>query len=141
MYDGWVYIAKSDTGHYKIGRSKTPVERVKHFDTIMPVEVKVIAMIPCDDYVAAEKLLHWQYGEHKDFRVKGEWFSIPDFFADRLTSIICFLDGEFIERMDYGANKGTSPVANSCCIVHIDKLIECGMMRFTDPIFNSPDRD
>ncbi len=124
MYDGWVYIAKSATGHYKIGRSKTPVERVKHFDTIMPVEVKVIAMIPCDDYVAAEKELHWQYGEHGKLRFKGEWFDIPDRLAERFPSILCYVNGEFIEIMNYGSNKGVYPVANSCCIGYMEKVSE-----------------
>lgn len=131
MYDGWVYIAKSDTGHYKIGRSKTPVERVKHFDTIMPIDVKVIAMIPCDDYVAAEKLLHWQYGEYKNFRVKGEWFLIPDEFAERFESIICFLDGDFIEKMNYGGNKGIDPIANSCCVGYMEKMIGIGSIKLS----------
>lgn len=32
-YDGWVYLAKSDTGHFKVGRSVEPADRISHFDT------------------------------------------------------------------------------------------------------------
>ena len=118
MYDGWIYIAKSDTGHYKIGRSKTPVERVKHFDTIMPVEVKVIAMIPCDDYVAAEKALHKKYAGVK---YKGEWFNLAP-CEDELTNIMCFVDGDFIIRWHKESK------LNSCCIDSLDWAIDNGRL-------------
>lgn len=121
MYDGWVYIAKSDTGHYKIGRSKTPVERVKHFDTIMPVEVAVVSMIPCDDTKAAEKRLHKMYDRYRE---KGEWFIIPDKYLGSLLNFICYLNGEFIER--HGESKLGPGYVNSCCVDFHYQMKEAG---------------
>ena len=113
IYDGWVYVAECGTGEVKIGMSKEPLGRIKHFDTIMPIEVRIIATIPCDDARAAEKLLHHSLSP---YRVKGEWFNVPEKSLSRLVNYICFLDGGFIERHGRAMNSGDySGYVNSCC--------------------------
>ena len=91
--EGYIYIAKiEETGHIKVGRSKTPTKRIKHFDTIMPVKVHIVSWFYADDCVAAEAWLH----EHlKDFRVKGEWFDVPELIQINLLSTFCYIDGKF----------------------------------------------
>jgi len=90
--DGWVYVAYSTTGHYKVGRSVDPSSRVDHFDTQMPVEVEILYQIPCDDYKSAERRLHELLS---DCRVKGEWFDLPIATIKVLGDIIRYVDGEF----------------------------------------------
>lgn len=46
---GYVYLAHAETGHYKIGLSIGPVERIRVFDTKMPVKVSLIHTIPATD--------------------------------------------------------------------------------------------
>lgn len=100
IYDGWLYLAKSNTGHYKIGRSQNPFTRIKHFDTIMPVEVQMIGAFPCDNVKRAEADYHrWC----KNFRVKGEWFDFSEEFAKLIirgfTVSIAYINGKLITRM------------------------------------------
>lgn len=117
IYDGWVYVAKSDTGHYKIGRSRTPVDRIKHFDTIMPVEVSIIAIIPCEDHREAEIKLHQMYSQ---YRVKGEWFSIPDNYISYLVDCLCYVNGDFIVSL--GKNLIGTGHVNTCCVEFHDQM-------------------
>jgi hypothetical protein len=81
---GFVYLACSSTGHYKIGRSKSPHERVKHFDVQMPVEVKMLHFIETDDAPYLEEKLHTHY-EHLNF--KGEWFNLTDEDVEKLKTL------------------------------------------------------
>ena len=84
--DGFVYLAYSDTGHYKIGRSYDPVNRIKVFKTKMPVKVQLIHVIPCDNVIAAESDLHQWYHNR---RYEGEWFSL----TKEDVNVICNLAG------------------------------------------------
>ena len=70
---GYVYLAGNDTGHYKIGVSTKPFKRVKHFNTIMPVEVFPIHFIPCVRFRELENELHHLFANQ---RHKGEWFEL-----------------------------------------------------------------
>lgn len=70
---GYVYVVKSDTGHYKIGRTNNPDDRRKTFNVKLPVEIEFIVLIKTSNYVELESILHQQY-QHK--RVNGEWFSL-----------------------------------------------------------------
>lgn len=70
---GYVYLLQSDTGHYKIGRSKDPDNRIKTFGVKLPFEVEYIALIETEDMVKLETDLHDLY-DHK--RVNGEWFDL-----------------------------------------------------------------
>lgn len=70
---GYVYIVRSDTGHYKIGRTADPSNRLRTFGLKLPVEIEPIILIKTGDMVRLEKTLHQQY-RHK--RINGEWFSL-----------------------------------------------------------------
>ena len=96
IYDGWVYLAKSDTGHYKIGRSKNPFSRIKHFDTIMPVGIKIVAMVPSDDYVELERRWHMVFDK---YRVTGEWFDLPEDIVENIKRVVAYLDDGVIQYM------------------------------------------
>lgn len=92
--DGWVYVARSDTGHWKIGRSVKPAHRVQHFDTKMPVEVSIWRAFQCDDYKYAEKALHKAFA---DERVKGEWFEFTEHGEEGyLACVEKYRNGHFI---------------------------------------------
>lgn len=89
---GYIYLAYSETDHYKIGRSKGPADRIQVFNTEMPVEVSMLHTFETDDMGQAEALLHDRYDSK---RVKGEWFdlSVPD--IEWITSITEYKDGTF----------------------------------------------
>lgn len=70
---GYVYLAYAETGQYKIGRSKSPIERIKVFKTKMPIDVTLIHTIPADNPAEAEKELHERYAGK---RLGGEWFDL-----------------------------------------------------------------
>jgi hypothetical protein len=70
---GYVYLVKSVSGHYKIGRAKDPNNRAKTFGVQLPFEIEFVAVIKTDDYVALEEQLHAKY---QDKRVNGEWFAL-----------------------------------------------------------------
>lgn len=70
---GYVYVVKSDTGHYKIGRTNNPDDRRRTFNVKLPVEIEFIVLIKSGNYSALESTLHLQY-QHK--RINGEWFSL-----------------------------------------------------------------
>jgi hypothetical protein len=87
---GYVYIAQCETGHIKIGISENPVLRIKHFDTQMPVEVRMMYHFPADDAREAESYLHKLLGE---YRQKGEWFVLPPLVLAHLTRIEGYIGG------------------------------------------------
>src|SRR5678815_3797246 len=61
---GYVYVVKSDSGHYKIGRTNNPDDRRKTFNVKLPVEIEFIILIKTSDYTQLESVLHTQY-KHK----------------------------------------------------------------------------
>ena len=92
--DGYVYLAYISTGHYKIGISKNPEARIKHFDTLMPVDVEIVHSFHADDARQAESMLHETY-EHR--HKKGEWFSLTFENVEEIKEIKAFRDGEFLD--------------------------------------------
>lgn len=115
IYDGWVYLAKSDTGHYKIGRSKNPFARIKHFDTIMPVKVEIVALIPCDDMATCEKYLHWYFDKKRE---AGEWFNLLDQDVQWLERCLYWRDGS-LNYVTHEVGEEGQPL-NYCCTEAID---------------------
>lgn len=81
---GYVYLAHADTGHYKIGYSVDPQNRIKHFDTQMPVKVEIVHTIQTDDMRRLEKKLHERFESQ---RVTGEWFDLGEDDVGFITSI------------------------------------------------------
>jgi hypothetical protein len=82
--DGYVYVAYASTGHYKIGRSVRPDERIQHFDTQMPVQVMRVHQFPADTAAEAESALHEKLSS---CQVKGEWFDLSDNQVDLLKTV------------------------------------------------------
>lgn len=72
---GYVYLIKSSTGHYKIGRTGNLNNRLRTFSVKLPFEVEFVHVISAGDMMATERQLH-QYFASK--RVNGEWFSLTD---------------------------------------------------------------
>lgn len=87
---GYIYLIKSVTPkpYYKIGLSKTPVERIDRLDVILPFPIEPLHQFPTNHRHKAEKVLHKLYG---DKRVNGEWFAL----SEQDIADICA-----IERMD-----------------------------------------
>jgi hypothetical protein len=71
---GFVYLIKGSKG-YKIGMSKTPLERITTLGVVLPFPIETLAVIETDDMVALERQLHKHYDE---FRLNGEWFDLRD---------------------------------------------------------------
>lgn len=90
---GFVYLAHVETGHFKIGLSVGPVERIKVFDTKMPVKVSLIHTIRADDMHAAEKLLHEMFA---DKRHEGEWFTLDSGDTDYICSLSAYENEQFL---------------------------------------------
>lgn len=90
---GYVYLAYCDTGHYKIGVSKKPDQRIKHFDTQMPVEITKVYTFYSDDCYRTESILHKRF-EMK--RHKGEWFNLDDHDIRLIKTIGSFQEGFFV---------------------------------------------
>lgn len=98
---GYVYLAKGtkiDGGPiykgrplYKIGRSNEPKDRVRTFDTKMPMDTEIINHIPANDSNRSENILH---ARHDAVRVKGEWFDLDDISVAELAHATGFENGE-----------------------------------------------
>jgi predicted GIY-YIG superfamily endonuclease len=77
---GYVYLLRSISGYYKIGKAKNPERRMKTFGVQLPFEVEFEHVIRCDDMNAYEKELHRR---HASKRINGEWFDLsPEDVAD-----------------------------------------------------------
>lgn len=95
--DGYVYLAYAETGHYKIGISREPVERIRVFDTVMPIDVKIVHYFWADDHRNAESELHSRFA-HKHHR--GEWFNLDIQDCNYIRTIQSFSDGKFRYKGD-----------------------------------------
>lgn len=73
----YVYVLRDIdlTGYCKIGRSAALTGRLLDFGVKLPFRVHIVTLIPCDDEVALETLLH---GTFRHRRVRGEWFALQD---------------------------------------------------------------
>lgn len=79
---GWVYVAKGKYNLYKVGvTTRTPDDRVADFSPKLPFDVKIVWTIECDSAFYIEQKLHRHLSE---FRVRGEWFEIPESTFDVL---------------------------------------------------------
>lgn len=70
---GYVYVLKSDSGHYKIGKTTDPKNRRETFGIKLPMEVEYIVLIQSSNHHRLEATLHEQF-KHK--RINGEWFNL-----------------------------------------------------------------
>jgi hypothetical protein len=74
MDAGYIYLFSSRLGLTKIGKSRTPRERVKSFERA-PFYAEIIHTIRTDAMSALERYLHFKYAE---YRKQGEWFELPE---------------------------------------------------------------
>lgn len=74
---GTVYVIQDAdvTGYYKIGKTQQPADRIGHFDTMLPFNVRVVHLITSKDCNALETVLHRHFASK---RVRGEWFALTD---------------------------------------------------------------
>ena len=84
---GYVYLLYGDKGKYeglfKIGRTKSPKDRVKQLVSVYETDVSLVSLIYTRYSVALEKELHKKYTLSQ---VSGEWFELDqtaiDYIAD-----------------------------------------------------------
>lgn len=101
---GYVYLLKASTGHYKIGRSKKVIDRLKLFEVKLPFEVEIIHLFPCVDMVDAERQLHIIFA---DKRVNGEWFDLSITDVATIKTIHAANEyREFCKVNGYGETRG-----------------------------------
>lgn len=72
---GYVYLIKSVTGHWKIGKTVNPKDRMKTFGLQLPIEVEYEHIIPCANHHNAEEELHTRFASK---RLNGEWFCLDE---------------------------------------------------------------
>jgi hypothetical protein len=94
---GYIYLMYAYTGHYKIGMSIRPDERLRSFRTEMPVDVEPVYIFPTDDMRLAEYALHLLFDEK---RYRGEWFVLDNEDVEWIKSIYKF-NAERVEFEHY----------------------------------------
>ena len=88
-----LYIIQSDvTGAFKVGRSKSPIRRLKQLQTGSPYQLKLVCILENKGY--QEKLLHRRLDE-SGRRCKGEWFEF-DLIGNLPDDIVEILDLETV---------------------------------------------
>jgi hypothetical protein len=70
---GYVYVLKSQSGAYKIGRSKNPEDRVRTFGVKLPFQIEFELLIRSEYHRKLERDLHKRFA---DKRLEGEWFQL-----------------------------------------------------------------
>ena len=71
--EGFVYLLKSGTGEYKIGRTRDVPTRVNTLKIQLPFRIELVHSIRVSDYVKAEQYLHQKFSS---VRLNGEWFNL-----------------------------------------------------------------
>ena len=72
---GWIYLIRSESGDYKIGKSRKGTRRAYSFSIQLPFPTEVIHQFPAADYSRAEKMLHEMFAAR---RTNGEWFRLNE---------------------------------------------------------------
>lgn len=90
---GYVYLLFSENGFCKIGKSKSPADRLKTLSVKLPFDIEPLSFFVCDDYNLAERMLH-EHFSHK--RVRGEWFNLSDEDICKIIKISEFKDSAFL---------------------------------------------
>lgn len=74
---GYVYLLRSPSGYWKIGRTVNPADRLRTFSVKLPFEVNYEHLIPCRlmTHIKAEKEIHGMFAQK---RTKGEWFDLSE---------------------------------------------------------------
>lgn len=72
---GYIYLIEGLPGHYKIGLTVDPKERIGTLGVQLPYPIRVIHLIPAENMEAAENHLHDLF---RGKRVRGEWFELDE---------------------------------------------------------------
>ena len=91
---GYVYLVKSSTGFYKIGRSRDPKSRIGTMHVALPFEIEIEHLIECEDYTEAEILLHNEFAKK---RIRGEWFALDESDVNEIKHIKRIKKGGMVE--------------------------------------------
>lgn len=76
---GYVYFIGSDSGHYKIGMSTNPRQRIALLRTASLQVLHLDKAIFTGDMRGLEHLLHHVFSRDPHQRIRGEWFElVPD---------------------------------------------------------------
>jgi len=86
---GFVYLAMSVKGWYKIGMSKEPYKRMSSLQVGSPIEIKLVHRIFTFDCIALEKALHDYY---QAYWLRGEWFELSDVMIAEFPTVANKLD-------------------------------------------------
>jgi hypothetical protein len=78
---GYVYVLRAETGHYKIGKTSNPKDRIRTFGVKLPFRVEYELVIPSYNHHVLEKKLHERFAY---CRLDGEWFLLTQEDVDRL---------------------------------------------------------
>lgn len=71
---GYVYlIQEASNGHFKIGRTRNPQDRLTTFNVKLPFMIDYICLIPSSNMRRLESRLHSKFTSK---RVNGEWFAL-----------------------------------------------------------------
>lgn len=81
---GYVYLIKASTGHYKIGRTSDPKNRLKTFNVKLPFEVEFECVIQTSNMYDLEAELHTQFSQ---YRINGEWFNLEPAHVEYIKSL------------------------------------------------------
>lgn len=100
----FVYLAHSETGHYKIGLSVGPVERIKIFDTKMPIKVELVHTFETDSAREAEGALHGRYAEKHH---QGEWFNLTPEDVAEIKRIYGYSQGRWFVHQDEATDQSS----------------------------------
>jgi len=71
----YVYVARSEGGEVKIGKSKDPKSRIKSLSTGNPQPLHLVKSAKVPNAGELEKKMHERYQE---YRLHGEWFDLPE---------------------------------------------------------------
>lgn len=97
--DGFVYLMKASNGLYRIGKSKDPSMRLSdHQSKNRDVKLEIVHLISCDNYHAAELMLHSRFENQRIGR--KEWFRLTD------ENVECI---KAIEHLEAIPNQAASP--------------------------------
>jgi hypothetical protein len=72
---GYVYLIKSPTGAYKIGKTKNPKDRMRMFHIKVPFEIEIEHLVEVEDMQKLERGLHTMF---RTKRINGEWFNLSE---------------------------------------------------------------
>ena len=83
--DNIIYIAKAENGLYKIGQANDLLKRIRSLNSQSPIQINLIHAANVERVNEKEKEVHYYLAS---YRVRGEWFNLPDVELDKAKAII-----------------------------------------------------